>query len=311
MATTPPPDTGVPTCYRHPGREAHIRCQRCNRSICPDCMNSAAVGFQCPDCVRAGRRETRQGQAAYGGRPVVDASLTTYVLIVLNAVVFAIIFLTGRYNSRLLDLFGLLPTGRCAVDGGYYPGEGSAGVCHADHPNAHWVHGVSDGSYWQLITAAFTHVEVWHIGANMLALWIIGPQVELVLGRVRFLAVYLISALAGSVAVYWLAGEATQTVGASGAIFGLFGAMLVIVKKVRAPLRPILMVLGINAVITFSVPGISWQGHVGGCIGGALVAAILAYSPRGKHRAAIQLGGLTALVVVLLALVAVRTAALA
>jgi membrane associated rhomboid family serine protease len=277
-------------------------------------MNSASVGFQCPDCVREGKRTTRQPQGAYGGLRVTDASLTTIVLIVLNVVVFAIINLTGRYGSPLLRLFALEPVGRCEVGGDGYltrvTDEQTCTLAQSQFPSAHWVHGVSDGAYWQLLTNAFTHVEIWHIAANMLALWIIGPQVEQILGRARFLALYLISALAGSVLVYLVASPTTQTVGASGAIFGLFGALLVIARKVRAPLRPIVIILVINAAITFSVPGISWQGHVGGFVGGVIVAGVLAYTPRGPHRGRLQLAGLSAFTAVLLALAVVRTAAL-
>jgi membrane associated rhomboid family serine protease len=276
-------------------------------------MQSAAVGFQCPECVREGHRTTRQPQGAYGGLRVTDASMTTLVLVVANVVIFAIINLTGRYGSHVLRLLALQPVGRCDLgDGRIITGvdQRTCTLAQAQFPNAAWVHGVSDGAYWQLITTAFTHVEIWHIAANMLALWIIGPQVEQILGRTRFLALYLISALAGSVMVYLFAPATTQTVGASGAIFGLLGALLVIVRKVRAPLRPILWILGLNAVITFSIPGISWQGHVGGFIGGAVVAGILAYTPRGRHRGQIQLAGLSAFVAILVLLTVLRTAAL-
>lgn len=278
-------------------------------------MQSASVGFQCPDCVREGRRTTRQPQGAYGGLRVTNASLTTLALVALNVIVFALINLTGRYGSPVLRLLALQPRGRCELgDGRYFPRIADAHTCslaQGQFPTAHWSPGVSDGAYWQLLTTAFTHVEIWHIGANMLALWIIGPQVEQILGRARYLALYLISALAGSVLVYWLAAESAQTVGASGAIFGLLGALLVIVRRVRAPLRPILFILALNAVITFSVPGISWQGHVGGFAGGAVVAAVLAYTPRRDHRGPLQLAGLSAFAVLLVVLAAVRTAALA
>ena len=150
-----------------------------------------------------------------------------------------------------------------------------------------WVPGVADGAYWQLLTSAFTHIEVWHIGFNMLALWVLGPQLEMAVGRVRFLALYLLSALAGSTLVYWLADPAGSTIGASGAVFGLMGALLVLAVKVRGDVRGILTWVGINAVITFLFPNISWQGHLGGFLGGALIAAMLVYAPR-KRRTAWQ-----------------------
>ena len=145
--------------------------------------------------------------------------------------------------------------------------------------------GVADGAYWQLLTSAFTHVEVWHIGFNMLALWVLGPQLELAIGRSRFLALYLLSALAGSALVYWLADPAGSTLGASGAVFGLMGALLVLAVKVRGDVRGILTWVGINAVITFLFPNISWQGHLGGFLGGVLIAALLVYAPRQRRTA--------------------------
>jgi len=170
--------------------------------------------------------------------------------------------------------------------------------------------GVSDGAYWQLMTSAFTHVQVWHIGFNMLALWVLGPQLELALGRVRFLALYLLSALTGSVAVYWFSATNSSTVGASGAIFGLMGALLVIAYKVRGDVQQIMIWIGINAVLTFTVSDISWQGHLGGFLGGVAIAGLLAYAPR-ERRTVIQVAGLVGLTLVMLVAVAVRTTALA
>ena len=126
----------------------------------------------------------------------------------------------------------------------------------------------------------FTHVEVWHIGFNMLALWFLGPQLEAVLGRTRFLALYFVSLLAGSALVYWLAAEDSATLGASGAIFGLIGALLVVAYKVGGDVRGLMVWLGLNVVITFLFPNVSWQGHLGGFVGGVLVGAVLVYAPR-------------------------------
>lgn len=302
----------MPTCYRHPGRESHIRCQRCSRSICPDCMRDAAVGFQCPECVAEGRKTTRQARTAYGGLRPTNASITTIVLMALNLGVWVIIQATGRYGSRLYELFGLTPTGTCSLDsgGGFYPAVGSDAVC-AQIPNTVWVPGVADGSYWQLLSAAFTHVELWHLAVNMLALYFLGPQLEMVLGRARFLALYVLSGLAGSVLVYWAADPQGTTVGASGAIFGLMGALLVIAHKVGGNVQQLLMWLGLNAVITFTVPNVSWQGHLGGFLGGALIAALLVYAPRGPRRTTVQVAGLVAFAALLAVAVVVRTAALA
>ncbi|MGN6132092.1 MAG: rhomboid family intramembrane serine protease, partial [Nocardioidaceae bacterium] len=232
MSTPETPATGAaqggaPVCYRHPGREAHIRCQRCERPICPDCMRSASVGFQCPSCVAEGARSTRSGRGAYGGVRSDNPTLTTKVLVALNAGVYLLLLVTGGQLSTLVDRLALLPLGRCASTvhaAGFYPGAGQ-GVC-ARIPNAVWHPGVADGAYWQLLTSLFTHVEIWHIGFNMVALWVLGPQLEAVLGRARFLGVYLLSGLAGSALVYWLSAPHSSTLGASGAIFGLLGALL-------------------------------------------------------------------------------------
>jgi membrane associated rhomboid family serine protease len=152
-------------------------------------------------------------------------------------------------------------------------------------------------------------VEVFHIGFNMLALWILGPQLEMVLGRVRYLGVYLLSGLLGSVAVYWLSGESTATLGASGAVFGLMGALLVLAHKVRADVSQLLMWIGLNAAFTFFGNGISWQGHLGGFVGGVLLAVILAYSPR-ERRTAWQAAGFGAVALLVVLAIVARTAAL-
>ena len=141
---------------------------------------------------------------------------------------------------------------------------------------------------WQLVTSMFTHVEPLHLAANMIALWFLGPQLEAALGRLRFLALYLLSGLAGSAMILWFTGDQVQTVGASGAIFGLMGGLLVMAVKVGSNVSQIGMLLLVNLVITFTIPGISWQGHLGGFVGGVLVGAALVYAPRGPRRGAWQ-----------------------
>jgi membrane associated rhomboid family serine protease len=300
------PAVGVPTCYRHPGRETYIRCQRCERPICPDCMRDASVGFQCPECVAEGARSTRSGRTAYGGLRPGNAAVTSMVLIALNVAVWLAVLATGRNGSALVDQLGLRDRGLCLLDGGAF--DVAHRTCSAQ-AGTRWLPGVSDGAYWQLLTSVFTHVEVWHIAFNMLALWVLGPQLELAVGRVRFLALYLLSGLSGSLLVYWLAPAGLLTLGASGAIFGLMGALLVLALKVRGQLQQILVWIGINFAITVSVPHVSWQGHLGGFLGGALVAAALVYAPRSR-RTLWQSAGLGAILVLLLAGILVRTAAL-
>ncbi|SEC00711.1 Membrane associated serine protease, rhomboid family [Nocardioides exalbidus] len=304
--------TGVPTCYRHPGRETWIRCQRCDKPICPDCMRDAAVGFQCPDCVKEAARTSRQNRAMYGGERSADPRLTSLVLIGINAVVWLAVIATGWKNSDLIARLALVPKGTCESlsSSGYYPTAIGERLCTlGTGGDGHWVPGVADGAVWQLITSQFLHVEIWHIASNMLALWFLGPQLEAVLGRTRFLALYLLSGLAGSVAVLWLSGSGGLTLGASGAIYGLFGAYAVIAHKVRADLRSIATLLAVNLFITFAIPNISWQGHLGGIVGGAVVAAIIAYAPR-TRRTLVQALGLGGFLLVLVALIAARIAAL-
>ncbi|MCF6378428.1 rhomboid family intramembrane serine protease [Nocardioides KLBMP 9356] len=305
--------TGVPpTCYRHPDRETWIRCQRCDKPICPDCMRDAAVGFQCPDCVKQANKGSRQNRAMYGGERSADPRLTSYVLVGINAVVWLAVVATGWNRSDLIPRLGLVPRGTCESlsSSGYYPTAVGERLCTlGTGGDGHWVPGVADGALWQLVTSQFLHVEIWHIASNMLALWLLGPQLEAVLGRTRYLALYLLSGLAGSVAVLWLSAPGGVTYGASGAIYGLFGAYAVIAHKVRADLRSIGALLAVNLFITFAVPNISWQGHLGGIVGGALVAAIVAYAPVAR-RTVVQAAGLTAFLAVLLVLVAVRVAAL-
>jgi membrane associated rhomboid family serine protease len=153
----------------------------------------------------------------------------------------------------------------------------------------------------------FTHVEVLHIGFNMLALWILGPQLELVLGRVRFVVLYLLSGLVGSAAVYCLSDPTNPTLGASGAIFGLMAALLVVALKARADVSQLMVWIGINAALTFFSSGISWQGHVGGFLGGLVLAAILVYAPR-QNRNTWQLAGFAGVAILVALVFALRTA---
>lgn len=305
-----------PTCYRHPDRETWIRCQRCERPICPHCMEPAAVGFQCPDCVRQGHRTTRQGRGTYGGARSANPALTSMVLIGMNVVVWVAVMASGASKSRLLDWLMLTPMGKCLSDqhpGSYYSQVPSQQICeHAPSlgGDGTWLPGFVDGAYWQAITSAFTHVEVWHIGMNMLVLWFLGPQIEAVLGRARFLALYLASALGGSTFVLWFASEHGSTLGASGAIWGLLGALLILVWKQGGDLRSVLTWLGINLAMTFLFPGISWQAHLGGLFAGVLVTVAVLFAPRGPKRSAVQWTAIGAVLVLLVVAMVARAATL-
>jgi membrane associated rhomboid family serine protease len=274
-------------------------------------MRDASVGFQCPDCVAEGHKNTRQARTAYGGLRPGSVGLVSKVLIAINAAVWFLILATGWHNSPWYFRLSLIPRGVCvATDhpGNYYPGVRSGAICSAT-PDGSWV-GVAAGDWWQPLTSMFTHVEVLHIGFNMLALWFLGPQLEMVLGRVRFLALYLMSGLVGSAAVYLLSPEYTPTLGASGAIFGLMAALLVIAHKQHADVSQLLIWIGINAGITFFAgANISWQGHVGGFVGGLALAGVLAYSPR-ERRTTWQVAGFAGVAILVALAFALRTAAL-
>jgi len=273
-------------------------------------MTDAPVGFHCPDCVAEARRTTRQARTPLGGVRPGSYGLVSKILIAINAAVWALILATGGNNSEWVYRLALIPRGVClATDhpGNLYPGLNSSTLC-SKAPDCAWV-GVAAGDWWQPLTSMFTHVEVLHIGFNMLALWILGPQLELVLGRLRFTALYLLSGLVGSAAVYWLGPEYAPTLGASGAIFGLMAALLVVARKARADVSQLMVWIGINAALTFFASGISWQGHVGGFVGGLVLAAILAYAPR-ERRTTWQAAGFAGVAILVAIAFAIRTAGL-
>lgn len=285
------PVAGVPMCYRHTDRETHIRCQRCNRPICPDCMRSASVGFHCPDCVAEGAKATRQARTAYGGVRPTRPGVVTQVLIGLNVAVFVLVLAAGGVNSEVLARLALIPTQGVLLIGG--------------QPTV--VDGVAQGAFWQLVTSMFLHVQVWHVGFNMFALYILGPQLEVMLGRARFLALYLLSGLVGSATVFWLSSPSSVTIGASGAIFGLMAALLVVAFKVKGDVQSLLTLVLINVVITvLGASFISWQGHLGGFVGGLAIGAVLVYAPR-RRRTAVQVVGLTVIGVLTVLAIALRT----
>lgn len=276
----------VPHCYRHPNRETLVRCTRCERPICSDCMRPASVGFHCPDDVREGKRSVRAPRSSVGAALLQSPPYVTGVLVALNVLAYVATGLQKPGTLRNPE------NSRLFVDWQLFP------------PTIH------DGRYYQLLTSAFLHLSLLHIGANMLALALVGPALERVLGWWRFAALYLISALAGGAAVYAFGSEYTATAGASGAIFGMFGACLVLVRKLGLDSQWLVGTIVLNFVITFSVPGISQLGHIGGFVGGALCA--LAIGGRPNSRAIVptrvQATGLGIVLAVVLVIVGVRTA---
>lgn len=268
----------TPTCYRHPDRPTYVRCTRCQRPVCPDCMRSAAVGHQCMDCVNEGAKSVQATRTQFGGVARSGAPILTYALIAINVVVFVLQMASGSLEKELT----LWPPGIAAHD-----------------------------EYYRLVTSMFLHYGAMHLLFNMWALYVVGPPLEQWLGRLRFGALYALSGLGGSVLVYLLSPLNTATAGASGAIFGLFGAIFVVARKLNLDVRMIAAVVVINLVFTFAGPAlgtgaISWQGHVGGLITGAGVAAAYVYAPRAR-RNAVQAGVSVAVLLAFLALIAWRS----
>jgi membrane associated rhomboid family serine protease len=248
-------------------------------------MRSAAVGFQCPECVAEGAKTVRAPRTVFGGRVSTDTSRVTLTLIGLNVLVFVV----GLAVPDLPERFGNL-------------------ALAVSSDRSHLI-GVSQGEYYRLVTSAFLHAGLLHIMFNMFALAQIGAVLETALGRGRFLALYLLSALGGSVAGYVLAPTYQPSVGASGAIFGLFGAYYVVVRRLGGETQSIVVLLVINLVITFTIPNIDWRAHLGGLITGSLCAAVIAYAPADR-RTAVQVGGFVVVALLVLAVIVWRTAAL-
>src|SRR5450432_652532 len=286
MAVPPVPGAGnqpgPPACFRHPGRETYVSCTRCERPACPDCLRSAAVGQQCVDCVREGNKTVRQPRGAFGGR-IPSSAAATWTLVGLNVAAYL-----GEWIHRgIVDQFALIGQAFISANGPLV--------------------GVAQGQYYRLITNAFLHEPGLsgfgpaHILFNMWALVVVGPSLEKLLGRSRFVAVYLASALAGSVLYYVIAAPNAEALGASGAIFGLFGAWFVVARKLGLDSRQVVMLIVLNLVITFAVPGIAWQAHVGGLVVGSALTAAYVYAPGSRQQQVLMRVAATAVVVVILA----------
>jgi membrane associated rhomboid family serine protease len=216
-----------------------------------------------------------------------DPFLITKILIGLNALVFLLVKVYGDHLALDLGLYA---------------------QCGIDQFGQHSCIGVAQGpdQWYRVLTSAFLHEQYWHIGFNMLSLWWIGAPLERLLGRTRYLALYLVSALGGSALVLLIAPDAL-TLGASGAIFGLFGATAVYMRRMRYDMRPILILLALNIFFSFTWANVSWQGHMGGLVSGTVVAIGMAYAPR-ERRALVQWGTCAAVLVVALVLTGVAVA---
>jgi membrane associated rhomboid family serine protease len=273
-----PPDLEVQHCYRHHDRETGVSCSNCGRPICYECMIPAPVGFRCPECVReqrsssgrarvVTRAQTRSRWSA-GAGVMSGSAPVTKVLIGINVALFlvelvlgAVGFMGGGNTQVLVDLGALVPAYVAVKD-----------------------------EYWRLFTAMFLHGGLLHIAFNMYALYLGGSFLEALAGKGKYLAIYLVAGVAGNVAVYLLASPFSVTIGASTAIFGVFGALFVYSIHNRdsaagRALRSMGTVILINLAITFLIPGISWQGHIGGLVGGILAVEALTWFGRRDLRA--------------------------
>jgi len=267
----------ITTCYNHPDRPTGASCTRCGRPICPDCMIQAPVGHHCPDCVREANKDRPAAVQWAPGTGGTMSRLTPVVktLIGINVAVF------------------LLSSARPSIETRY----------------AEWPRRIASGQYERLITAAFLHANLLHIFFNMFALAIFGPPIEQALGRWRFVALYGVAALGGSVGSYLFSSPDSAGVGASGAIFGLFGAYFVIARRRRLDTREIAGLIIANLIISFAIPVIDWRAHLGGLVTGGLVALVYMGTERlpERQRRVLEAAGLLALTAVLVFLVHYRT----
>lgn len=275
-ARPPMPGGGAPTCPRHPDRVSYVTCQRCGRPACPECQRPAAVGVHCVDCVREAQQGTRARVTVFGAKTRPGAKPVVTITLIAMCV---LVFLLDLAGQPVFQMFA------------YSPAAGET-------------------EPYRMLTAAFLHAGLLHLGFNMVALWFTGPFLEQALGRARFIALYLVSALGGSVAVLWLTPLeewSRGVVGASGAVFGLFGAVAVVMARLKLRNTQILGVIGLNLVITFTIPNISWQGHLGGLVTGAAIAALYAYLPKKAQKWG-AVAGIAVLTALLIALTTLRYA---
>ncbi|MFI5495561.1 rhomboid family intramembrane serine protease [Actinoplanes sp. NPDC051859] len=296
----------VPVCYRHPSKETYVRCTRCERPICPDCMNEASVGHQCPECVADGRRTQRSARTAFGGSAAGRSGLVTKILIGINVFVMLVSVLSGGATAIAGGgMGGLLGDSTPLTDWGSVLGAAAYGPAGQVE-----VHGIAGNHEWyRLITAMFLHYGVLHLLMNMYALWILGRELERALGPLRYLGLYFLAGLGGNVAAYVFTEPNVPTAGASTAVFGLMAALFVLLKRLNLSVAPILPVIVINVIFTFVISNISKAGHLGGLLVGGLVGAILAYAPREK-RNLVQGGGIAVVFAALLAAAVLRTLSL-
>ncbi|PZS11204.1 MAG: rhomboid family intramembrane serine protease [Acidimicrobiales bacterium] len=266
-------------------------------------MNAAAVGFQCPECVREGRRGQRSAVTAFGAAVSIgNDGLLTRVLIGINVAVWlltvAVALLRGEVSGDQL--------GQLVLYGGLTDLVQWGAALPAVTGGSGLMGGIASGELWRLATAMFLHYGIIHLALNMYALWILGRHCESLLGRWRFLTLYLLSGLGGTIAEFVFRSPNTYAVGASGCIFGLMAALFFFFRKLNIDVRPIVVLLGLNLVLGLFLENISLVAHVAGMVTGGALGAILAYAPRGQRQSIVQLAGVCAVALILLTFTAVR-----
>jgi membrane associated rhomboid family serine protease len=254
----------ITTCYRHPDRRAGVTCQRCNRPICPSCMTQASVGFQCPECVKGGAKTSPVvsfRDIRTSGRPIV-----TLTLIAVNVLAMIVVGIQGK---SFMEGSGQL------WEDGVLIGHGDV-ITQTGFGFTRTAIGVAEGEVYRIVTGGFLHAGLLHLGMNMLLLYLLGAQLEPLLGRLRFFTLYLACLIAGSFGVL-LVQPTSVTVGASGAIFGLMGAALAAQRLAphRVALANIGALIVVNLLLTFAVPNISAGAHIGGLVAGLIVGALV------------------------------------
>lgn len=251
------------TCYRHPNNRAGVSCQRCNRPICGTCMTTASVGFQCPECIKGAAKKSPviRFSELRGGRPIV-----TEVLVALNVLGLIAVVATGG---------SLFNGGGRATEQGMTLGQGAMYSFSGNRATVEFL-GVAYGEWWRIITGGFLHSGLLHFGMNMLLLYLLGKQLEPLLGKARFAALYVACLVGGSFGAL-LVSPTVGTVGASGAVFGLMGAAVIAQRRSGIDVwrNGIGGLVVINVLLTFAVPGIAIGAHIGGLIIGVAVGALV------------------------------------
>ncbi|MDN5601115.1 MAG: rhomboid family intramembrane serine protease [Brachybacterium sp.] len=286
-----PDPQAPPVCPRHPDRVSYVRCKRCDRPACPDCQRPTSVGVLCVDCERDISRQqaSTRPRNAMGARMGKRTPYVTYTVIALCVLA----YLGQMLAPGLVEQLGIFAPFRALL------------------------------MPWTFVTAGFLHGGILHLALNMYALWIVGQYLEQALGHVRYTAIYLASMLGGHTAVYVIADPISQswftgTLGASGGVFGLFAAMFVVNRHLGGQTAQILLLIGLNLVITFTVPNISWQGHLGGLVlGAAVTAGMFALRPKAtagadrevlaRRSALVHSGVVVAALVLCVALIVLKT----